>query len=307
MGSRHASTGRGMPSRVSHFGGRRVCVMCDFCIQHGEGEKWYLQAKHYSADLLSDVSRRRFAVNFLRSSDHLKQEVGRLDQLSRAPGFIQRSVKGLISRRMRKWHFGQVIPLEEVEQIFGFVNSITRTPCICREVTLGREARYCYAVSLDPGSNSLLDLIGAVDGSFSSGPDTSSNEQLSREQALALFAEHDKEGLCHSVWTFKSPFIGGICNCDRSDCLAMRTTLTHDLKMMFRAEWVAAADPDLCVGCRSCMRVCQFGALRYSAANHKVSVDQQACYGCGVCRAVCAKDALALKPRSEVPAVAALW
>ena len=32
--------------------------------------------------------------------------------------------------------------------------------------------------------------------------------------------EHEKEGLCHTVWTFQTPFIGGICNCDRADCLA---------------------------------------------------------------------------------------
>ena len=34
--------------------------MCEFCVKHGEGEKWYLQAKNYSDDLLSDIRRRRF-------------------------------------------------------------------------------------------------------------------------------------------------------------------------------------------------------------------------------------------------------
>ena len=31
--------------------------MCDFCVQHGEGKKWYVQAKNYAEDLLSDVRR----------------------------------------------------------------------------------------------------------------------------------------------------------------------------------------------------------------------------------------------------------
>ena len=39
--------------------------MCEFCLQHGEGKKWYLQAKNYADDLLSDVRRRRFIKNFL--------------------------------------------------------------------------------------------------------------------------------------------------------------------------------------------------------------------------------------------------
>ena len=28
--------------------------MCEFCIKHGEGKKWYLQAKNYAEDLLSE-------------------------------------------------------------------------------------------------------------------------------------------------------------------------------------------------------------------------------------------------------------
>src|SRR3972149_445229 len=98
--------------------------MCQFCHRHGEGKKWYLQAKNYSQDLLSDLRRRRFT---------------------------QGAIRGSITRRMKKVHFGQVLPLEDVEAIFGFVNSIVRVPCICRHATLGREARYCYGVSMGPG------------------------------------------------------------------------------------------------------------------------------------------------------------
>ena len=39
--------------------------------------------------------------------------------------------------------------------------------------------------------------------------------------------------------------------------------------VMFRGEYVAQVDPDLCVGCRDCLRLCQFGALAYSAANRE--------------------------------------
>ena len=38
--------------------------MCDFCHQHGEGKKWYLDARNYSEDLLSDLKRRRFIEHF---------------------------------------------------------------------------------------------------------------------------------------------------------------------------------------------------------------------------------------------------
>jgi hypothetical protein len=29
-------------------------------------------------------------------------------------------------------HYGQVLPIEEIEKIFGFISSVVRLPCICR-------------------------------------------------------------------------------------------------------------------------------------------------------------------------------
>ena len=281
--------------------------MCQFCVEHGEGKKWYLQAKNYAEDLLSDLRRRNFITDFFGHPEHLAADSTRLASLARAPAFVRRAISGLVTRRMKKQHFGQVLPLEDLEVIFGFVNSIVRVPCICRQITLGREVGYCYGISMGPGGGEFSDLLKNLDDSFLLGPDTAEFEELNAQEALEAFASHEKEGLCHSVWTFVAPFIGGICNCDRADCMAMRATVVHDVKVMFRAEYVAEVNPDLCTGCRSCMRVCQFGALVYSAADQKASVDQTACYGCGVCRSVCPNDALELKPRAEVPAVANLW
>ena len=281
--------------------------MCEFCLKHGEGKKWYLQAKNYSDDLLSDVRRRKFIESFLSDTESLKNGQERLEKLQKAPNLIRAIVRRLISRKMKKVHFGQVVPIEDIEQIFGFVNSIVRVACICRNITLGKEKRYCYGVSLEPDFGRFGQIVRGLDNSFLGGPDTDGFERLTKDQAISALREHEKEGLCHSVWTFYSPFIAGVCNCDRSDCIAMRCTVTEGVPIMFRAEYVAAVDPDQCNGCRQCMRVCQFGAIAYSAANKKAVIDQRRCYGCGICRSVCAKDAISLEPRSNVPAVATLW
>jgi Pyruvate/2-oxoacid:ferredoxin oxidoreductase delta subunit len=179
--------------------------------------------------------------------------------------------------------------------------------CICRQASLGQEKRYCYGVSLAPRGGRFTEILADLDPSYLSGPDHQGLEVLTREEALEAFRAHEHEGLCHSVWTFHTPFIGGICNCDRSDCMAMRCTVTQGVPVMFRGEYVAQVDPDLCVGCRECLRVCQFGALTYSAANQKAVVDLHWCYGCGVCRAACKKDAINLADRNAIPAVANLW
>jgi ferredoxin len=281
--------------------------MCEFCVKHGEGKKWYLQASNYSEDMLNDVRRRRMIENFVTDIDSTAKGVKRLERLANAPRFIQGLIKRLVPMKMKKQHYGQVVPIEDIEKIFGFVNSIVRVACFCRHITLGKEKRYCYGVSMGPNGGKFAEIVRGLDSSFLSGPDAAGAETLTKEQAIADIREHEKEGLCHTVWTFQTPFIGGICNCDRADCLAMRCTVTHSVPVMFRAEFIAAADPDKCTGCRQCMRLCQFGAISYSASNKKAVIDRMKCFGCGICRSACIKDAIHLEPRANIPAVANLW
>jgi Pyruvate/2-oxoacid:ferredoxin oxidoreductase delta subunit len=281
--------------------------MCEFCLKHGEGKKWYLQAKNYSDDLLSDSRRCRFIESFMSDTEPLKREMQHLDRLERAPKLIRSLIQRMVSGRMKRVHFGQVVPIEDMERIFGMMNSIVRVACVCRHVTLGKEKRYCYGVSLSPDGGKFGQIVRGLDKSYLSGPDMAGRERLSREQAVAALREHEQEGLCHTVWTFRTPFIGAVCNCDRTDCLAMRCTITHGMPLMFRAEYVAQVDADACVGCRQCMRVCQFGAMSYSPSNQKVSIDQRWCYGCGICRSACAKNAIHLHDRAGIPAAANRW
>ena len=281
--------------------------MCEFCHKHGEGKKWYLQAKNYSEDLLSDLRRRKFIADFFAHPEELSASVAKLEQVERAPKYVRAVMTPYISNRQKKVHFGQVLPIEDVEQIFGFVTSIARLACMCRQISVGSEQRYCYGISMGPGGGKMEEIIRAIDANYLTGPDTAGLEAISKDEALANLRQHEKEGCCHSVWTFMTPFIGGICNCDRSDCLAMRSTVTYRVPVMFRAEYVAEVNPELCNGCRQCMRVCQFGAIGYSAANEKVFIDPRKCYGCGICRATCTKDAIMLHDRSAVPIAANMW
>ena len=281
--------------------------MCEFCLKHGEGRKWYLQAANYSEDLLSDVRRRHFLETIFADEAGTRREIDRLLKLDQAPRLIKSVVRRLVTRRMKKVHFGQVIPIEDVEEIFGFVNSIVRVACYCRHLTLGKEKRYCYGISLGPNGGKLAEIFRGIDLGFLAGPDAAGAEPVSKEEALESFRAHEREGLCHTVWTFYTPFIGGICNCDRADCLAMRCTVTHDVPVMFRAEYVAETDPDSCNGCRQCMRVCQFGAIAYSASTGRASIDPRRCYGCGICRSVCTSNAIRLRDRTEVPVAAQRW
>ncbi len=280
--------------------------MCEFCVQHGEGEKWYLNAANYSEDLLSDIRRRRLIEEFMSDTDGLARASKYLEILGKAPRLVKDIVGRIVTRKMKKNHFGQVVPIEDIEKIFGFVTSIVRVSCICRHVTLGKDKRYCYAVSLGPGGGKMAEILRGIDDSFIGGPDASDNELLTKDEAVAALRGHEQEGLCHSVWTFKTPFIAAICNCGRTECLAMRT-VAHGIPLMFRAEYIARVSPGTCTGCRACLSVCQFGAIAYDPSTRSAVIDQRSCYGCGVCRSVCTGGAISLTERRTVPAAANLW
>jgi ferredoxin len=250
--------------------------------------------ENYSQDLLDQKERRKFSAEFLNGfHTRVPKSIEKLDVVRKTP--LMNLAKPILTRAQKQDHYGQVVPMEDVEKIFELVQGAVRLPCVCRRVTTGNmNARYCYGLTLDKQLYALLD-------------DSFSLETLTKEEALESIRKLDKEGLVHSVWTFKTPFIGGLCNCDQ-DCMAYRVThARRDYPVIFRAEWVARVSAETCNGCRLCMRQCQYGAIRYSSNNKKVIIDPTACYGCGVCRAVCNKDAIRLSPRENVREAAGVW
>jgi ferredoxin len=189
------------------------------------------------------------------------------------------------------------------------VNSVFRLPCVCRRITLRGEHRMCFGFSMAPGS---IGAAGVIDASYWDGPDGSGLERLSTADALRQLGDFRHDGLVHSVWTFKTPYIGGLCNCDVSECRAMMGNLTYGLQVVHPGEGYARVEADLCTGCGRCAKACPFGAVSMGAgmagsrgaARGLAVVDHQRCYGCGLCELACAKGAIALAQRHRPPAPA---
>ena len=279
--------------------------MCEFCTKHGEGKKWYLQMKNYSRELVNaqltpaqqaatgTPTRARWLARFMTGFVNAGDGAG-------AEALIPASEPKTESEivEMRKVvHFGQVLPMSDVEAVLDQVTSITRVPCGCRYISTGKtDKRYCFGLGYDPAG-----IMGKY-------PDSSSGlEVLSRKEAKRIIRDYDREGLIHSIWTGVTPYVIGLCNCDH-DCLAYRSYIEQGgPASFFRAEYVAQIDAELCTGCKSCMKQCQFGAQFYSSLLKKVYIDPQRCFGCGVCLARCKHDAVKLLPRQEHPKVSNLW
>ncbi len=281
--------------------------MCDFCHEHGEGKKWYLDARNYSEDLLSDLRRRKYIERFFESPEHIEKGMKSLAKLDRFPSILTRGIRRKITDKQKVWHFGQVVPIEEVEKILDVTTSVVRLACICRHVSFKSEQRYCYGLSMGPEGGELFKLFKEIDASYLIGPQTAGLEYMSKDQALALMRENEDEGLCHTVWSFVTPFIGGICNCSIPGCKAMVASLTHKTPIMFRSEYVAQVDDGRCSGCGECVKICPFDAFMPHKKKTKARIDLKKCYGCGVCRNACARGAIALADREAVPVAASLW
>lgn len=287
--------------------------MCQFCVEHGDGKKWYLEAANYAYDLESDLERRGFMIDFARD---FEQDTARgiryLELLKRVPSPLRRFAHDTATRRLQRKHFGQPVPKEDASKIFDITTSIVRVPCVCRRFHGKGEHPYCLLITTRPITDLatdpfVQDLASKILVDYGEGPDLSGFELLTKEQALAMLDECEAEGLLHSVWTFVTPFVAAMCNCNLSSgCVAMRVNESYGCRVMFKGENVAVVDEGRCAVCGECESQCPFEALSCDGGGPAV-VRLEKCYGCGICRAVCAKDAISLEDRRLVPGLATVW
>lgn len=277
--------------------------MCEFCVQHGEGKKWYLQTKNFAEELLNDVAK-QYIINMFGKLE--EDTGGRSSSPPQASSTVTdpAAAKAALLQRMeqqKKLHWGQVIPIEDIEKVLDLTISIVRTPCACRSATRGLwDARFCFhfaAVQSDFWPK----------GVFEQWPDYSRElEVLTKEEAKKELWKLERQGVVHTVWTYGTPFTGSFCNCAPGDCLGFRA-MESGVRVFFKGEYIAAIDIEKCNGCRDCMKFCNFGAIQYSPASDRCTINQFQCFGCGLCRVECARDAITLWDRNAIPALAKDW
>ena len=118
--------------------------MCEFCTEHGEGKKWYLQMKNYSEELLHvELTSRQKEI--VKAENRLEWNTcffgsfvmpaitGVSDQQEEqdVASDVEKLSDDEIIQASKIDHFGQVLPIEDVEKVIDMVNSITRMPCGC--------------------------------------------------------------------------------------------------------------------------------------------------------------------------------
>lgn len=277
-------------------------IVCDWCQQHGDGKKWYLNIKNYSKEFLKDKAVVEAVNAFFQNIESGMAGTADLLNLKNDDQFSEMvaATKEAISTSIP--HRGQVVPLEDVKRIIKLAGPIAKVACVCRRSRRASfEEKTCIPVGpvfLEYAKEWPDYTRGGID-------------YISKEEAVELMEGFHENGYVHTFWMdYRSPAVVGFCNCEFPTCGALRgRRILGDWYNFFlrKAEYVAMHDYDRCTGCGSCVQRCQFSAITYSPYLEKAIFDMKKCAGCGLCRTVCEQGAIRLVRRSEVPAVRELW
>jgi ferredoxin len=194
----------------------------------------------------------------------------------------------------------QVITLEEAQQIVEIASPVAKLACACRKRT--------RALEETPETFSCLGL-GTGMFKWERWPERYRGGVvfMSPQEAKEWLKYWDDRGMMHCVMNYGGR-IGGICNCDYPDCLAIRHRLDYGLEqVLIKGHYVAKVSYDLCIGCGTCVQRCQFGAVKMEVTLQKANIDQMRCFGCGLCYTGCPNCAVTMVDKRTSPALQGLW
>ncbi|MGM0470646.1 MAG: 4Fe-4S binding protein, partial [Promethearchaeati archaeon] len=267
--------------------------MCQWCVKHGAGKKWYMNARNYKADVLGseedmvnylEEQWMNFETVFIRkimgfSSKNLgyKMKMPIIGRLLRwkAENMIHSEKEGRNAQRA-DGHFGQAIPLEDG---IAILSELAEEPILCN---------YCMCRWMQRGEKEAVCLnFGALSGILEKMPRFMPKERtnpIDREEAIEILKNNNKKGYIASVWFQPVPYINAICSCESPECGGLTLRENFGLNAFYKAEYIIDLDQDKCQGCKQCVAMCQFNAIRYIPSMDRVIIDYDKCFGCGICR-----------------------
>jgi hypothetical protein len=94
-------------------------LMCEFCVQHGEGKEWYLEMRNYSRELAAQDDRPQFTED---TRAHFEAKYSKLltalDAVRNIP-LVYRFIRFMAVRRQKAVHWGSNIAYRRCGTRFG--------------------------------------------------------------------------------------------------------------------------------------------------------------------------------------------
>lgn len=284
-----------------------MCRMCDWL---GDGEIWYKHPKNYANRLYKLREPGTSAATTMGGGGG---GVSRGTPRRNLPAAIQakangdmgtyNEIIGELNERASTRPGAQVVPLQEcIDLIEEIGMPVGAMMCICRKNTRAEEETNLNEYS----------CMGLGTGMFKweRWPERYRGgvEFLSPKQAADWLKYWDDRGMVHMLMQEGGDFIGGLCNCDYPDCIAIRHRIDYGLNFaLTKGEYICEVDYDKCNGCGQCLGRCQFNALKYESTIDKPNIDPMECFGCGLCETACSLKAIDLVPRKDYPVLRNVW
>ena len=258
--------------------------MCDHCMQHGAGGKWYLNAESYSNEVAEKYNLREFLLEQYLNFEQMSvrkvkgfNPVG-IDHAFQMP-IIGRIVKRTAERMLHskkppanpfkpEGHIGQVIPMEDAIAILEHcaAEPLIEKNCMCRYMSRGEKEACCINFGV---MSEIIDKLPRF-------IPEKEKYHLTRAEAVARIREHNAKGYIGTIWYGPYPYINNLCSCAVPECAGIRPRLDFEVKSIHKGEYLVALREDACRGCGACVSMCSFGALRMDSRLDRPVIDLDA-------------------------------
>ncbi len=183
----------------------------------------------------------------------------------------------------------QVLRYEDLRRSIEGAKSFALRDCICRkEKALEGHAcehplETCLGFSSEENAFDYFNYSGRV---------------ITKEEALRLLDETEKEGLVHCTYNVQNEQMF-VCNCCSCCCGLIRAmTVLEAPYVLVRSNFVAAINQETCSACGTCAeKRCPVEAI--FSDNGAYAVKPERCIGCGVCTVTCPTESITIARRPE--------
>lgn len=182
-----------------------------------------------------------------------------------------------------------IMDYEQLEHIINSQSKIRVVPCICRT------EHSMMADGCDkPKENCLV---------FGSGAYMYERRDIGRtitkKEAMEIIQAGEANGLVPQPSNAKKPI--NVCLCCDCCCQILKNVKTLDEPAkIVSSNFQAAADEDICTGCRACEEICPMDAINMTADETIAVVNNTQCIGCGLCVTACEFDAMSLRQKAQI-------
>ena len=120
---------------------------------------------------------------------------------------------------------------------------------------------------------------------------------ISKEEALEILDQNEKDGLVLMTASMQEPQF--VCSCCDCCCGIMQTMQLMPRPVDFAASnFYAQLNPELCKGCKTCVKRCQMQAIQFNEkAKKATSINDKRCIGCGICVSACKTGSISLRKK----------